>query len=68
MFAQNIWRWGCAFLGAAAYFLRSVFTDPYALVDLAGTLGKTTAGAFFGLILGMVLGGLFGRKTPPPKI
>ena len=68
MFAQNIWRWGCAFLGAAGYFLHSVITDSSAFVDFAGTLGKTTAGAFLGLILGMVLGGIFGRKTPPPKI
>jgi len=68
MMTQNTWRWGCAFLGAAGYFLHSVFTDPDAFGFLAGTLGKTAAGAFIGLNLGMVLGGLFGRKSLPPKI
>lgn len=43
-------------MGKICYYVHSVMTGPSAFVDLVGTLGRAATGAFFGLVLGMILG------------
>ena len=65
--SSKMWTLAGVIVGFAIYFMRRVLNDPYALQDIAGTLGYASAGAFIGLIAGGVLGMIFGKKTPPAK-
>jgi hypothetical protein len=46
----------CAFMGEIWYYVHSVMTGPAASVYLVGTLGRAATGAFFELVLGVILG------------